>query len=58
MDLIGLGTDDQGESSQLDSMDFTRTTPQTLMMQVLEQTFKAYSVDEKIPPLEVLNLLD
>ena len=63
MDLLGFGTNETGENCQSAAgdnscMEFTKTTPEILLLQVVEQTLKAYSVDEKLPPLEVLNLLD
>ena len=39
-------------------MDFTKTSPEDLLVKVLEQTLKAYSVDEKLASVEVLNMID
>ena len=39
-------------------MDFARTTPEDLLVQVVEQTLKAYSVDEKLASIEVLNMIE
>lgn len=60
LDLVGLGETggNQQSSSVFDEMDFTRTTAEELLVQVLEQTLKAYSVDEKLASLEVLNMID
>jgi len=35
-----------------------KTTAKDLLMQVVEQTLKAYSTDEKLASLEVLHLID
>ena len=60
MDLVGMG--DTGgnhqSSSGFDEMDFSKTTPDDLLVRVIEQTLKAYSVDEKIASMEVLNMID
>ena len=39
-------------------MDFTKTSAEDLLQQVVEQTLKAYFADEKLASLEVLNLID
>ena len=39
-------------------MDFTKTSAEDLLVRVLEQTLKAYSTDEKLASVEVLNMID
>ena len=62
MDLVGMGDtggNQQSSSGMVDSMmDFARTTPEDLLVQVVEQTLKAYSVDEKLASIEVLNMIE
>ena len=60
MDLVGMGDTggNQQSSSGFDEMDFTKTSPEDLLVRVLEQTLKAYSVDEKLASVEVLNMID
>jgi len=56
MDLVGIGEDTDGfqSSSGFDENDLTRTSAEKLLIQVLEQTLKAYSVDEKLASLNIL----
>ena len=62
MDLVGMGDTggNQQSSCGFDEMvmDFTHTTADDLLVQVVEQTLKAYSVDEKLASMEVLNMVD
>ena len=57
MDLVGMGGDtggNQQSSSAFDELDFTKTTPDDLLTQVVEQTLRAYSCDEKLTPFTIL----
>ena len=63
MDLVGMGDtrgNQQSSSGGFDGemMDFAKTTPYDLLIQVIEQTLKAYSVDEKLASMEVLNIIN
>lgn len=61
MDLVGIGEDTGGfqySSSGFDENDMTKTTPEDLLERVLEQTLKAYSVDEKLTSLNVLSIVN
>ena len=65
MELVGMGdidnTDGNNQESsgfEESSLDFAKTTTEELLIQVVENTLRAYSVDEKLASLEVLNLID
>ena len=56
-----MGEDTGGNnpsSSALEELDFAKTTSDELLVQVLESTLKAYSVDEKLASGEILNYID
>ena len=61
MDLVGFGEDTNGafqSSSGFDENDMTKTTPDELLAHVLEQTLKAYSIDEKLTSVNVLGIVN
>lgn len=59
MDLVGIGEDTSGfqSSAGFDENDLTKTTPTDLLEHVLDQTLKAYSVDEKLTSVNILELV-
>lgn len=61
MDLVGFGDDTAGfqSSAGYDETDMLKTTStQDLLVLVLEQTLKAYSVDEKLTSVNILSFVD
>ena len=61
LDLVGMGETGgclPQSSSALDDLEFVKTDPEELLNQVIDQTMKAYSVDEKLNAVQVLNIVN
>ena len=52
------GINQESSGYEESSLSFSKTTTQELLIQVVENTLRAYSVDEKLASLEVLNLIE
>ena len=61
MDLVGLGQENTGgnqQSSLHDEPDLTKTSASDLLYQILDQTLKAYSIDQRLTSDEILSYID
>ena len=61
MDLVGMGETGgciPQSSSAFEDLSLVKTSPQELFDQVIEQTLIAYSVDERLTAVQVLNTVD